>query len=194
MLKKKQLPHSRGQVRIIGGVWRGRMIRFPSNLPIRPTPDRVRETLFNWLSPYIHDTHVLDLFAGTGALGFEALSRGAKSLTLIDQSIKVIQHLKNIQEQFQHLDVHIIKTKCPNYQLKLDQAFDIVFLDPPFNQGLIKPCSEWVENNKWIKTGGLIYIETELSLTTLPTPAKWHLIRHGLAGQVRYHLLQRLDE
>ena len=180
------------QVRIIGGKWRGRKIIFPAVTQLRPTPDRVRETLFNWLAPYVQDADCLDLFAGSGVLGFEALSRGAKSVVMIDRSSEVIEMLKKNAAMLTIENIEIYCSECPPRLTQLqNRRFDIIFLDPPFYHEMIKPCATWLEQNNLLNANALVYIETESSLKQLPLPENWKILRSKIAGQVGYHLVVR---
>ena len=184
-MKRKQ-----GELRIIAGKWRGRKIPFEQT-DVRPTPNRVRETLFNWLMPYIHNADCLDMFAGSGALGFEALSRGAASVVMVDQSRDVIQTLKKNVQLLETDAITLINTEVPEELVIPDQQFDIVFIDPPYEKGLVEICGEWLEENQLLKPNALIYIEAEQSLSPLPIPEHWQVLKSKTAGQVGYHLLQR---
>lgn len=180
-----------GQLRIIGGQWRSRILRFPSVEGLRPTPDRVRETLFNWLADKIMGATCLDVFAGSGALGFEALSRGASWVTMIDQSAIVANQLR---ENVQLLDVTervaIYCGRIPQFKLPvLPQPFDIVFLDPPFHHNWLPICCTWLEKLNCLAKNALIYIEAESQLPELPIPGHWEVLRSKKAGQVRYGLV-----
>lgn len=177
------------QIRIIAGKWRGRKIKV-CNSRIRPTPDRVRETLFNWLMSVIPEARCLDVFAGTGALGLEALSRGAKFVTFIENDPDALRGLKQILLDLnaQHLAsviaedaLHWLNQNIPS------EPFDMVWLDPPFNQGLVKPACDLLAQNKWVKQNSLIYIETEKKLT-FSLPSGWNLIKSGRTAQVHYQL------
>ena len=182
------------QLRIIAGRWRGRKINFLPQLGLRPTPNRVRETLFNWLAPHIQDTHCLDAFAGSGALGFEALSRGAKSVVMIDQSDSVIKTLK---ENAAHLKTDAIEFHHGEFQKLIHKLkhrkFDIVFLDPPFRQNLIKNSAELLEASNCLADNALIYIEAEATLESLELPNNWEVIHSKKAGEVGYHLIRRIS-
>lgn len=181
--------HLKNQLRIIGGKWRSRKISFADALQLRPTPDRIRETLFNWLMPVIQGSHCLDVFAGSGALSFEALSRGATRAVLIDQSPKVISHLKTVAEQLSTTQaMQFIQAQIPATISELSgQQFDVVFLDPPFHQNLVYECCLWLEREKLIKKDTLIYIESESDLTLI-LPEHWTVIKNKKAGQVCYYL------
>jgi 16S rRNA (guanine966-N2)-methyltransferase len=184
------------QLRIIGGDWRGRKLSFPEVEGLRPTPDRVRETLFNWLSVYIPGGRCLDLFSGSGALGFEALSRGAAHVTMIDNSSMVIRQLRqNIQDlKTQHAELitgsatEWLETRSGD----LEVQFDVVFLDPPFHQDLSAICCQLLEQNNLLTSNAMIYLETEKELTNPLVPDNWQLHREKTAGQVTYRLYKRV--
>lgn len=183
---------SYGNIRIIGGKWRSRKLPFPAIPGLRPTPNPVRETLFNWLTPYIVGSTCLDLFAGSGALGLEALSRGADSVTFIDQSRIVTNYLTEQITQFKATNAFVY---CAGFNtipsLLEKKLFDIVFLDPPFHQGFIEPACALLEAHQLLAPDALIYIETEPKLMPLPIPEYWQILRSKAIGQVNYHLLQR---
>jgi 16S rRNA (guanine966-N2)-methyltransferase len=179
------------QLRIVGGVWRGRRLGFPETAELRPTPDRVRETLFNWLQPWIAGAHCLDLFAGSGALGLEALSRGAAQAVLIEQDEAAAQALRANIDKLQAQAADLIHTDAMRYLHGPARAFDIVFLDPPFQSGLLEQCFELLEKQQWIKPGGLVYIENIKTAPELALPPSWQLLRTKSAGQVSYHLARK---
>ncbi len=184
------MPAKRGQLRIITGKWRGRKINFVDRPQLRPTSDRIRETLFNWLQPYVQNANCLDLFAGSGALSFEALSRGAKHAVMIDRDPQVITALKmNIEKLAAAEQVTLIQTDPLTQPIKLAQTFDLVFLDPPFQQKLLAPSIAWLIDNNLLAQHSKIYIEAEKNLLELPIPAKWHIMRDNIAGDVRYSLI-----
>lgn len=182
---------STSQIRIIGGSFRSRKLTFPAVEGLRPTADRVRETLFNWLTGRIISARCLDLFAGSGALGFEALSRGAASVMMVEQSSLVISYLhKNIDrlgvaDRVQLIQAHLFTDQLPGAIL----PFDIVFLDPPFRQGWLVKGWPWLEAQHLLKPGSLVYVETESELAPLPIPAPYLLWRQQRAGQVYSALL-----
>lgn len=178
------------KLRIIAGRWRGRKFSFPAIPGLRPTPERVRETLFNWLTPYIAGAKCLDLFAGSGALGLEALSRGASRVDFVDAAPEVIAHLKTIIQQLQIANARVQQAKISE-QLPLccEPPYDIIFLDPPFHQNLIGHCCNWLDSHNWIAPNGLVYLESEIRLTSLPLPANWKLLKNSQAGQVHYALV-----
>ena len=181
-------------LRIIAGQWRGRKLNFPDLEGLRPTPDRVRETLFNWLQPSIEGSRCLDLFSGSGALALEALSRGAGSATLIDSSKSVINQLRMNLDLLKAENAQIIQASAPLWleqQLQQPRSFDLVFLDPPFRQGMLESCCELLEKGTLLKDQALIYIEVERELKTLPLPGNWQILRQKDSGQVSSYLCQR---
>lgn len=184
--------HKPNEVRIIGGKWRSRKIRFTRHTNLRPTPNSVRETVFNWLAPVISDAVCFDMFAGSGALGFEALSRGAKHVIMMDKSRQVINDLRSNASLLETNDINFI---CKDFSTKLrlvfEQQFDIVFLDPPFHKNLIQVCGQWLEEQNCLTKNAFIYIENESSLKIISVPDNWQLLRQKISGQVCYSLWQR---
>lgn len=190
---KAQVAVPKGEVRIIAGLWRGRKLPVLNAQGLRPTGDRVKETLFNWLMPYIVDARCLDGFAGSGSLGFEALSRQAKSVTFLEldkivakQLNQNLQTLKCGQNQAQ-----VINQSSLDYlkQQQNQPHFDIVFLDPPFNLGLAEQAIRLLSDNHWLAPNALIYVETERD-KTLNVPTNWALLKEKTTGQVSYRLYQ----
>lgn len=182
----------RGEVRIIGGTLRGRRLKIPTVVNLRPTPDRVRETLFNWLANIIPGAHCLDAFAGSGVLGFEALSRGAASVVMVDASREVIELLKKESVQFKIENAEIYEASMPKELKTPKKPFDIVFLDPPYDTDLLKKCSVYLEENGYLASGAYIYLEAKTAVRTEDLPANWEIIRSKKAGLVAYHLARRL--
>jgi len=177
-------------LRIIAGKLRGRKVPFPDSEGLRPTSDRVRETLFNWLAPVITGARCLDLFSGSGALSFEALSRGAEHATLIDASTRVSSQLQKNLKELQCNNANVLTTNAINWlkdAKRPEKPFDVVFLDPPFNQQLVAPSCELLDKQGLVEEGSYIYIETEASLP-LQIPQSWHIHREKKAGQVAYYL------
>jgi 16S rRNA (guanine966-N2)-methyltransferase len=174
-------------VRIIGGDYRRRVLRFPDSEGLRPTPDRVRETLFNWLGQELDGWHCLDLFAGSGALGFEAASRGAARVVLVEQEPKVLAALRENHEILQKpAAMTIVRADALQYLASTNTKFDLIFLDPPFKKG-------WIARLEPLLPGALnedaaIYVEAENAIESL---GDWRTVRHGRAGEVHYHLLRR---
>lgn len=177
-------------LRIIGGKWRSRQITFPALDGVRPTPNRVRETLFNWLAPYIQGARCLDLFAGSGALGFEAISRGAATVTMIDREPQIIAALQANAERLKTDQIELLCGEFPSQlQQRLKPGFDIVFLDPPFQQNLLAACIQWLQKFQLLNQHALIYIEMQKNQTLPDLPLDWEIIKSKTAGQVRYLLL-----
>ncbi|HWQ94314.1 MAG TPA: 16S rRNA (guanine(966)-N(2))-methyltransferase RsmD [Gammaproteobacteria bacterium] len=181
------------QLRIIGGRWRSRRLSFPDVEGLRPTPDRVRETLFNWLAPVIEGARCLDLFAGSGALGLEALSRGAVEVVMVDRDPQVIARLKENVATLSAPGATIVAADALPWLQSPHQksTFDIVFLDPPFGQDLLEPCSKLLEERGWLTPSAYIYLESESVLGLPSLPDHWRLKRSQKAGQVGYHLATR---
>lgn len=180
-----------GLVRIIAGKWRGRRIQVPDVNGLRPTPDRVRETLFNWLTPVIVGARCLDLFAGSGALGFEALSRGAGFVEMVDQARDVVLLL---QQELAHFGVDnalIYAAQVPNQLRPPKQPYNIVFLDPPYDAGLLLPVAHYLEEHNYLAEGAYIYLEAREVIKDNDLPANWCLLKSQKAGQVYYHLAKR---
>lgn len=179
-------------LRIIAGRWRSRKISFIPLKGVRPTANMIRETLFNWLAPVIVDSCCLDLFAGSGALGFEALSRGAKYVVMADASIKVIKKLQGNARLLQADNVSFYCTEVPWSLGRIpEQSFNIIFLDPPFNCGLIKPTFDRLVGSNYLAKNALVYVESEkkLDIETI-MPKSWKILRQKGAGLVKVYLLQ----
>jgi 16S rRNA (guanine966-N2)-methyltransferase len=187
--KLKSLPGKRNVVRIIGGGWRGRRVHFPDSPGLRPTPDRVRETLFNWLQHDIVDTRCLDLFAGSGALGLEALSRGAREVLFVDQAPAAVAALgAEIQKLGGGARARVIQAGAARFLNAPGEPFDGVFLDPPFGEATLRESVAMLDENGWVKAGGWVYLECARSAGAPAVPARWELIKSKSAGEVGYHL------
>jgi 16S rRNA (guanine966-N2)-methyltransferase len=183
---------SRARVlRIIGGTWRGRKLRFPASAAIRPTPDRVRETLFNWLGTRTPGARVLDLFAGSGALGLEALSRGASHVTFVEQDEAAVRELRARLAEWQAGDASVERADALRYLTGEARPFDLVFLDPPFGSELLSEAARRLEERGWLRSGAFIYVECAARAGLPPLPAPWRLLKAKQAGEVGYHLLVR---
>jgi 16S rRNA (guanine966-N2)-methyltransferase len=179
------------KLRIIGGQWRSRKIFFYAEEGLRPTPDRVRETVFNWLAPYIQGARCLDGFAGSGALGFEALSRGAKSVVMMDRSAQVIKTLRENAEILKADNITLQHGEFGFLVSGLTQKpFDIIFIDPPFHQDLLLPSLQALEKNHCLTDNTLVYVEAERAIQNLPLSKSWKILRQQQAGDVSYFLLQ----
>lgn len=180
-------------VRIIGGHHRGKKIAFPNEQGLRPTPSRIRETLFNWIMHDVRDATCLDAFAGSGALGFEAWSRGAQSVTLLEQARPTFASIKKQAAQFDTTALHVIQADACAYLQGQTPVFDLIFLDPPFNQPeLLTTCIKCLETSTSLRPGGLVY--TESSNPVLLDPSQWETRRTKKAGQVVYALHQKHEQ
>ena len=180
----------RNSVRIIGGGWRGRRITFPDVPGLRPTPDRVRETLFNWLQHDVAGARCLDLFAGSGALGLEALSRGAKELVFVEQSVAASRALAGATGA---LGGRAAQLRWSKWALRgicagRRRLSIIVFLDPPFGRDALAEYIPLLDSGHWLKPGSLVYLENEKAAGAPPLPAHWELLKSKSAGEVGYHL------
>jgi len=174
-------------VRIIGGDYRRRVLKFPDSEGLRPTPDRVRETLFNWLGQELDGRHCLDLFAGSGALGFEAASRGAARVVMVEQAPKVLAALRENHEMLQKpAAMEIVRADAIQYLSSTTSKFDLIFLDPPYKKGWISRLEPLLPGVS--KEDTVIYVEAESNIESL---GDWRTVRHGRAGEVHYHLLRR---
>ncbi len=174
-------------VRIIGGEWRRRLLRFPDSEGLRPTPDRVRETLFNWLGQELAGQDCLDPFAGSGALGFEAASRGARRVVMVERSPKVLAALaENARNLHAEGRVELVRGDALQYLASTGGKFDLIFLDPPYKQGWIGKLEPLLP--RLLNEDGAIYVEAEHEIDAL---GDWRTVRRGKAGEVRYHLLRR---
>lgn len=185
-------PGGRGEVRIIGGQWRGRRLRFNAVEGLRPTLDRFRETLFNWLMFDVEGARCLDLFAGSGALGLEALSRGARQVDFVDASATVC---KDIRQHLQTLgsDRGRVWQSTAEAWLKTHAAqgpYDLIFLDPPFHQDLLQVCFHWLDKNGYLADHCKIYLEAENSFERAKLPYHWQVLKEKDAKNKVFFLLQ----
>ena len=185
-------PGARNSVRIIGGGWRGRRINFPDIPGLRPTPDRVRETLFNWLQNDIVGARCLDLFAGSGALGLEALSRGAAEAVFVEQSTAAARAVRSKPSSGSmpggQRNGRVVEMGAARFLRAPAAPFDIVFLDPPFGSNALADYVPLLDTGNWLNMGGLVYLENEKTAGAPPLPAHWELLKSKSAGEVGYHL------
>jgi 16S rRNA (guanine966-N2)-methyltransferase len=179
------------RLRIIGGQWRSRFLPFPDVEGLRPTTDRVRETLFNWLQSIVHGATVLDVFAGSGALGFEALSRGAQHVTLIEKNALAAKQLNDNIQTLKTSDASVVQTDALHYLSQQKEPFNLIFLDPPFSKDLLPKCIALIDDNHLLAENGWIYLESEQDLASLNLPASWALHREKKAGNVKLCLYQK---
>ncbi|EKO3532568.1 16S rRNA (guanine(966)-N(2))-methyltransferase RsmD [Vibrio fluvialis] len=199
MLRRRQQNPSQkrapsGQVRIISGLWRGRKLPVHDAEGLRPTTDRVKETLFNWLAQDIPHARCLDLFAGSGGLGFESASRQADKVTMLEMNPQAFAQLKTNIAALKASNIEAVNTDTLAYLKQPGQAYDVVFIDPPFRQGLLQETVQLLEQNGWLAANAMIYIESEKELPLTELPENWQLYREKLAGQVCYRLFERTSE
>ena len=181
----------KNQVRIIGGTLKRRLLRFPLIDGLRPTPDRVRETLFNWLGQDCTGLTCLDLFAGSGALSFEAASRNAARVVAVETAKPALEALRANQANLKAGNLEIIWSDALRFLDTTSEKFDLVFLDPPFRRELLPQVCELLEQRGWLAPDALIYLEREKEMADLPLPASWQLLKDKQAGQVCYQLYLR---
>lgn len=195
-MNKKPRSGAAGQIRIIGGQWRGRKLPVPDSAGLRPTTDRVRETLFNWLAADIQQAKCLDCYAGSGALGLEALSRHAASATLLELERPVAQQLEKNLATLGAKSGRVVNTNTLQFLAQKGDEHQLVFIDPPFRQGLLEKTTQLLESNGWLSDGALVYVESEVEHGIPPVPVNWQLHREKIAGQVAYRLYirQRVDK
>ncbi len=177
-------PPASNRVRIIGGDWRSRVIHFPDSAGLRPTPDRVRETLFNWLGQRLDGKICLDLFAGSGALGFEALSRGAAQVVMVEQSQSVVRSLTENAQRLGAASAAIVNADALQYLRGPKRRFDIVFLDPPFNQSLLPAVLASLP--PWLAPDACVYTECD---SDRDPNTEWKILKQSRAGQVKFQLI-----
>lgn len=177
-------------VRIIGGRFRGKKLHFPAIQGLRPTPNSVRETLFNWLMHDIRDARCLDAFAGSGALGLEAYSRGASKVTFLEQNTDAYNNLLNVVSTFNSPALCVKKTDTIDFLQHTNEQYDIIFLDPPFTKNYVPPCLLTIAQSNLLVAGGLIYVESSQPITVDQT--LWQPTKSKQAGQVMYGLYTRL--
>jgi 16S rRNA (guanine966-N2)-methyltransferase len=180
----------RNRVRIVGGTWRGRLLRFPESAGLRPTPDRIRETLFNWLGQRLDGLNCLDLFAGSGALGFEAASRGARAVTLVERELRGCQALRDNARLLGATQIEVIQADALSFLNSDGRLFDIVFLDPPYRSQLLPQLLQALPPH--LEAGARIYLEA----SELPEiPSRYNALRRSRAGRAQGLLVQwRPDE
>lgn len=176
-------------IRIIGGQYRGKKLSFPDIEGLRPTPDRVKETVFNWLMHRIRGARCLDAFAGSGSLGFEAYSRGAARVVLIEASPKAYANLKQIADGFDSQKLCVIHSDISDYFKKHNEFFDLIFLDPPFSKNYLPECVEFLTHSNLLVPAGLLYIES--ATKPLLDPKYWSEKKSAQAGQVIYGLYEK---
>lgn len=179
---------ARNEVRIIGGRWRGRRVAFAPVEGLRPSPDRVRETLFNWLRNDVAGSRCLDLFAGSGVLGIEALSRGAARATFVERDARAAEALRSSLDRLEAAGADVRGEDALHYLLGVPSVYDIVFLDPPFAAGLLPEVCRLLAERGWLAPAALVYLEQPARLALGDLPAGWEVLKSKRAGEVGYHL------
>lgn len=169
-------------------MWRSRLLRFPEVPGLRPTPDRVRQTLFNWLGQELDGLACLDLFSGTGVMGFEALSRGARDVVMVEKTPHAYKALLENKQLLQADIAKIFNMDALQFLAKNQQVFDVIFLDPPYNQGWLPKLLPQMQ--KHLSADGMLYVEAEFSMQD---GEGWRVLKHGKAGNVFFHLLKSAD-
>ena len=186
--KPTKKSNSSNQVRINAGVWRSRLLKFPDVEGLRPTPERVRQTVFNWLGQDLTGKTCLDLFAGTGAFGFEALSRNAKNVVMVENSSAAYHALLQNQQLLDATNSQILRQDVLVYLSQNTQQFDIIFCDPPYHKDWLNKILTTL--NQHLSPNGMLYIEAEFALESSELLGAWQLIKQNKAGNVYYHLLK----
>lgn len=194
-MKKNRNPQQKqalGEVRIIAGLWRGRKLPVLNGEGLRPTTDRVKETLFNWLMMDIAGSRCLDCFAGSGSLGIEALSRQAQAVVFLEKFANAANQLKKNLQALKTEKGKVFNTDSLQFlaQKNSEEPFEIVFIDPPFHQGLVPQVLQSLSENGWLAENALIYVETEKTHAPLTLPEHWRIVKEKTAGQVVSRLIQ----
>ena len=189
--KQSAKPNNKGSIRIIGGSHRGRKLPVLMAEGLRPTTDRVKETVFNWLMPFIQDSLCLDCFAGSGGLGFEALSRGASHVSFVELNKAAAQQLLENQRLLKSANISIVNSDALSFIEKNINKFDIVFIDPPFRKNLVEQTAKRLDQHS-LADNALIYIEMESEQNNQQLPMNWTLLKEKIAGQVAYRLYQKM--
>ena len=193
---RQSVPSATGQIRIIGGDWRGRKLPVLNADGLRPTSDRVRETLFNWLQFDVPGARCLDVFAGSGALGFEALSRGAKQVTLLELNAANANQLNQNLVTLQALHAQVVQTDSLQWLVNNAEnppadSYDVIFVDPPFNQGLMQPTVDLLFKSGLLKSGqACLYLEQEKQLDWPNLPKEWLCVKEKTTSQVKFGLFR----
>ncbi len=184
-----------GEIRVIGGKFRGRKLPVVALTGLRPTSDRVKETVFNWLQFDIGGSRCLDVFAGSGALGFEALSRGAKEVVFLEKSLEAVSQLKCNSDFLKLSNAEILLTDSLSFlQTSPERDFDIVFIDPPFKQNLMPDTLDLLFSNRWINEQSWLYLEQEKDLEWPVLPSGWICYREKATSQVKYGIFKFSQE
>ena len=181
----------KNKLRIIAGDWRSRQLVFEDLPELRPTPTRIRESLFNWLQHDVLASQCLDLYAGSGALGFEAASRGGNAVVMVENNPKACRLIKENTFKLKTEKIKVVQSDVFKFLAGDSITFDLVFLDPPFNKGLAQQTCHWLEDKKWLKPTAKIYVEVESQLILDDMPTNWQCLKSKKSGEVGYYLFER---
>lgn len=195
-MKKQKNNTSNLSVRIISGVWKGRNIKFLNKKDLRPTKNQIRETLFNWLRNHVEGSICIDLFAGSGALGFESASRGARKVYMIDSDINIVNCLKKQKDEFNAKNIIIYKSDANDFIKEIRDEIDIIFIDPPFDKDVLNLTINNLSLSKNLKNKCKIYVEmpfTKNFENNIDVPMNWELLKNSKSGDVAYLLFQHND-
>ncbi len=180
-----------GRLRIVAGNWRSRLLDIADVPGLRPTSERIRETLFNWLAPYIHSANCLDLFAGTGALGLEALSRGAGRAVFVENDAVAVESLRRNVDQLEAGNAAVVHADAMEYLRRSEEGpFDIVFVDPPFAADLLEVACRLIDELGVLADRGFVYLEQDRGRPLPRLPEGWNVLKDKTAGNVRYVLVR----
>lgn len=182
---------AQSSIRIIGGKWRSRKVSFKTKDTLRPTPDRVRETLFNWLAPFMPGAICLDLYAGSGVLGFEAISRGAKRVITVEKDTENSKQIEVNKENLSASEMQIINKDVANWLQTTPTPADIVFVDPPYKLQLLPATLSLLEERGWLQPASFIYFEMDTPYDEETLPKAWVIWRKAKAGNVYYYLARK---
>jgi len=182
---------NKNKLRIIAGEWRSRQLVFEDTPGLRPTPARIRETVFNWLQTDVIASQCLDLFAGSGALGFEAASRRAKSVVMVENNAQACRLINENKVNLSAQQIKIVQIDVFKFLAGDPNPFDLVFLDPPFSKGLAQQACHWLEDKGWLTLNAKVYVEVESQLILDEMPKNWQCVKQKTAGEVGYYLFER---
>lgn len=182
------------KLRIIAGNWRSRQLLFQNTPGLRPTPARVRETLFNWLQNDVKASRCLDLYAGSGALGFEAASRDASSVIMVENNSQACRLIKENSVKLCAQNINIIQSDVFRFLAGEAKPHDLVFLDPPFGKNMAQQTCQWLEDKGWLANHAKVYVEVESQLVLDDLPFNWQCIKSKMAGEVGYYLFERYEK
>ncbi len=182
----------KGSIRVISGQYRGRKLPVLMAEGLRPTTDRVKETVFSWLMPYIQESICLDCFAGSGGLGFEALSRGATHVSFVELNKSAVKQLQENQQLLNVNNMSIMQSDALEFIEKNTQKYDVVFLDPPFRKDFVAQAANLLDKNS-LAENALIYVEMESEGNEQLLPPNWQLLKEKVAGQVTYRLYKKVS-